>query len=173
MLKGPVCKVCAMTGVLCQVDEEKYRNGLVSDDDINLTKNLFLIEHQYPELKDLTFLKSYRVKSRDGGEVIIAMVSHPQSLNNLFLSALSKQLTNKMGVDVRVVEYSKNIKKMVSQIFDPAQVYGVSIVWLPDGSIEYDVIIHKRELKRVTIDLEDLRKVFKDMVNESIRFTII
>jgi transcription antitermination factor NusA-like protein len=165
--------VCAISGVLCQVDEERYRSGLVNDDDINLTKNLFLIEHQYPELKDLIFLKSYRVKGRDGGEVIIALVSHPQPLNNLFLSALSKQLTNKMGVDVRVVEQSKNIKKMISQIFDPAQVYGVSIMWLPDGSIEYDIMIHKRELKRIIVDLEDLRRVFKNMIHESIRFTII
>ncbi|MEM3832127.1 MAG: hypothetical protein QW128_00800 [Thermoprotei archaeon] len=162
-----------MSGVLCQVDEERYRSGLVNDDDINLTKHLFLIEHQYPELKDLIFLKSYRVKNIDGGDVIIVLVHHPQLLNSLFLSTLSKQLTNKMGVDVKVVEQSKNIKKMISQILDPAQVYGVSIMWLPDGSVEYDVMIHKRELRKVTIDLEDLRRVFKDMIHESIRFTLI
>jgi|GEM_PF-2411421 hypothetical protein len=162
-----------MSGVLCTVDEEKYRNGLVNDDDISLTKYLFSVETQYPELKDLIFLKSYRVKGKDGGEVILALVSHPQPLNNLFLSALSKQLTNKMGIEVKIIEQSRNIKKVVAQVFEPAQVYGVSIVWLPDGSIEYDVMVHKRELKRITIDLDDFRRVFKDIFNESIRFTIL
>ncbi len=172
-MKAPVCRVCAITGVLCPSCSEKYRRGVLTDLDIEVAKHMFELEPRYQGLKDLEMVKSYQVKTRGGRDAVLVIVRHPSRLDPLFLQSLSKQLSNRLKRPARVVQESKDMRRLVSQIINPARVISVSTVWLPDGSIEYDVIVGRRDSNRMFLSLESVKSVLYEIVGQRVRFTFI
>ena len=65
------------------------------------------------------------------------------------------------------------MRRLVSQIINPARVISVSTVWLPDGSIEYDVIVGRRDSNRMFLSLESVKSVLYEIVGQRVRFTFI
>lgn len=173
-MKGPVCNVCASTRVLCSSCSEKYRLGLVTDLDLDIMKVLIELENNIKELREAEFIKSYKISSEEEGkQAIIIVLRHPQRLNFTILSRISRRLSKILNNNVKVIQKLDQAKDILSQLMYPLRVYGVNIMWLPDGSIEYDVLLRRVETKRLKMDLKQVSDIASDILGRRVRFTFM
>lgn len=172
-MKANVCRICAITGILCTSCSEKHARGVLTDLDIKVAREMYLLEDKRPEIGKMEMIKAYNVKTRNGREAIVVIVRHPSFLDTHFLRALSRDLSSRLKRPVKVVQDLGEFRKTVSQLVHPARVVSVSTVWLPDGTTEYDVFISRKDLNRMFIDVDSIKKVAKNLTGRYVRFTFI
>ena len=172
-MKANVCRVCAITGILCPSCSKKYAHGVLTDLDIRVAKEMYLLEEKRSEIGKMEMVKAYNVKTRSGREAIVVIVRYPSLLDAHFLRSLSKSLSSKLKKPVKIVQDLGEFRKTVSQLVHPARVVSVSTVWLPDGTTEYDVFISRKDLNRMFIDVDSIKRVAKNLTGRYVRFTFI
>jgi transcription antitermination factor NusA-like protein len=65
---------------------------------------------------------------------------------------IAKVLQEKLGMKVRIIEKTSNIKSSAVQLLSPARVLGVNTVWLPDGSVQYVIRVSRTERRLLPAD---------------------
>jgi len=170
VVRTPVCYFCAKTGVLCATCQDRLDRGEISDIDIEVSKWFIELENSIPQLKDCTVHKAVL---GDGLLVILVSCSRGGSSKVLW-NRVSKVLSErKKGVNVRVVEKTSSIKKLVEQIVAPVRVIGANTIWLPDGSWESTLKIPRSEVKRLPAEPRVIEQIVKEISGEVVKLVAV
>ncbi len=164
-MRARVCRVCAISGVLCNVCDDNLAKGIISDIEISVAKELYEAELSFRELQDISL--EYVAEAEDGD--VFVFVSSQGYLNPSLLLSLSNLLSKKMKKNVKIVEKSKDIKRLMSQFFYPYKVLSVNEVWSPDGSHEYNVRLTPVDLKRLISKLASMEKILSNLLSSNVR----
>ncbi|BCU70472.1 transcription elongation factor NusA [Stygiolobus caldivivus] len=147
-MKIPLDYICVKSGLLCNRCQSMIDRGEVENFEVEVMKILLdLEETQFKELKDTTYHKAFKLDS-----LLILIVTSGPSMTYQKWIKVAKILQDKLGVKVRILEKSNNIKSTASQLLTPARVLGVNTVWLPDGTVQYVVRVSKYEKKFLPAD---------------------
>lgn len=111
------------------------------------------------EESKMGFLREYTYhKSIASNGLIVVMVSGPKT-SPYILARISRALSEKLGLKVRVVEKTSSLKQLAGQVLAPAQVLGVNMLWLPDGSWESIIRISRHDFRSLPAKVEVLEEV--------------
>jgi len=162
-LKTPICYFCAKSGVLCPRCQEKKDRGEITDTDVEVSKWFINFEAKNPQLRDYVIHKTVQA-----GRTLVIMVSGGGAASRQLLTKLSKQLSDEKRYNIRIVEKSSSIKRLLEQIVTPARVMGANTVWLPDGSWESTVRIPRSDLRKMPLEPTQAEDAIKQLTGEII-----
>ncbi|AWR94322.1 transcription elongation factor NusA [Acidianus brierleyi] len=147
-MKIPLDYLCVKSGLLCNRCQSLVDSGQVDSFEINVMKILLDLEDtQFKELKDSTYYKAIKVNN-----LLILLVSSGPSMTIQKWIKVAKVLQEKLGMKVRIIEKTSNIKSSAVQLLSPARVLGVNTVWLPDGSVQYVIRVSRTERRLLPAD---------------------
>jgi transcription antitermination factor NusA-like protein len=162
-LKTPICFFCAKSGVLCPRCQEKRDKGEVTEADVEVSKWFIDYEAKNPQLRDYVIHRTVKVP-----KMIIIMVSGGGGADRALLTKLSRQLSDEKRTNVRIVEKTSSIKRLLEQIVTPARVMGANTVWLPDGSWESTIRLPRSDLRKMPLDPKSAEEAIKILTGEVI-----
>jgi len=159
-LKTPICFFCAKSGVLCPRCQEKLDKGEITEADVEASKWFIDYEAKNPQLREYVIHRTVRA-----GRMMIVMVSGKTS-NRALLTKLSRQLSDEKRMNIRIVEKTSSIKRLLEQIVSPARVMGANTVWLPDGSWESTIRMPKSDVRKMPLDPKSAEEAIKILTGE-------
>ncbi len=148
-MKLPICLIDAQTNTLCRKCKQLYRDGKISDIDIEISKIIIDSSKSNKNLKNISFYSSYELS--DVVMIItrkqdIAILSSPEILDKI------KQNTHK---EIRFLEKTNDPKKLIESLLDPVPIVNLSTLYIPPHSDkEYKIEIGKQFKDKLPIPKE-------------------
>lgn len=146
----PLDTICVRSGLLCPRCEARIREGEYEEWEVDVMKALLDVGERLGG--EVRYVKAHRV----GGEVYIFLEA-PRGLPVW----LGQELSRALGARVYVVEYSKDIRRLASNLLHPARVIGLDYSYLPDGSTLLQVKVDRSPRRGV----EELAKKVLSLVS--------
>ena len=126
--------------MLCPSCQRKLQSGEISKKDLEVAQLLLSLENTYPPIQDVYFYKTVDTK-----HVLAILVGQGDMASFLsYGGKLLKELSQKVGKSVRILEYGTPERKFLEDLFAPLSIVTINRIWLPDGSIQTRVILRKR-----------------------------
>lgn len=150
--------------MLCPGCTAKIKDGDLNDNDLEIAKELYRLSQDNKAIKDVKFNRSLNV-----GNMIIILVESGEigsiiGKGGNVIRGLSKKLNKK----IRVIEESKDIKKVASDLLYPAKVYGINIVYMPDGTIIKRLRLGKEFERKLPIPIKNVKEILLLITGESV-----
>lgn len=161
----PICKICLESGFLCQACEKKVKKGEISERDVEIARLLYRLYK-----KDLVINPSFK-KSVETDGYIILLVEGPVAPLIGKGGRVVRLLSKELGKKVRVVDISSGIKKMIEDLVLPARLYGISVVYKPDGNEEYRILLKRNEKRQIPDEI--LCKIVEKVSGKSCSVTYL
>lgn len=161
--------ICVKSRVLCPRCQSLVDSGEVDEREIDVMAKLVELEERegMRVLKDATYRKSYFL-----GDLTIVVINFNRPQGVQVLSRLSRDLGEKLGTRVRVVEYSGDVKTVASQLLYPARILGVNMLWLPDGTRQHIVRVPRYDARRLPSSLETVEKALSSITGKPVRLRV-
>jgi transcription antitermination factor NusA-like protein len=159
-LKTPICSFDAKNGTLCSKCEDKLRSGHLTQADVECAVKLVKIAERDQEINKFTMINAYHV---NGDIVLVLQRSDLSALrSNVELSRkIEQQFENK----VWFVEAEATDKRFLENLFFPARILTINLIWLPDGSKLTKVIVAAKDGQVSGINVEQIQKITKTVRN--------
>ncbi|HYX55142.1 MAG TPA: hypothetical protein VE818_03200 [Nitrososphaeraceae archaeon] len=159
-MKTPICSFDAKTGTLCSKCEDKLRSGHLTQADVECAVKLVKIAERDQEINKFTMINAYHV---NGDIVLVLQRSDLSALrSNVELSRkIEQQFENK----VWFVEAEATDKRFLENLFFPARILTINLIWLPDGSKLTKVIVAAKDGQVSGINVEQIQKITKTVRN--------
>lgn len=114
-------------------------------------------------LRDAKYIRSLWL---DG--LLVIVLSMPRSSPSE-LRRLSRSIGQALNTRVQVVAYTRDVRMMAAQLATPAQVLGVNMVWLPDGSTQYVVRISRQDQRLLPARPSLIEKALNEILQVPVR----
>jgi transcription antitermination factor NusA-like protein len=164
ILKYPLDRICIKSGVYCPHCQQKIEGGIVDRSELDVLRTLVTLEDKLKFLKKGEYVRSVQLSNdiyvfvKDGFE--------PAEL-----STLEHELSRELGKRVRVIEYVPDSRRLIEQIFYPAQIAGINRVWLPDGSEILNIRISRRDRKWIEPNKDQYERLIEKIIGIKTRIT--
>ncbi len=169
IVKIPLDKICVKTGVLCPRCQSLVDRNIVSKDEIPVMKALIELEE---ESKDFRFLEKIKYVKTIWVDNLAILVVKSGGATPHQLRRLAKALSEKMGIRFQVIEKTRDLKKLSSQLLSPARVLGVNMIWLPDGSTEYVVRVSRYDQRALPTKISVLEEALSRILGSPARLRL-
>ncbi|MEB3825713.1 MAG: transcription elongation factor [Desulfurococcales archaeon] len=115
-------------------------------------------------LRNSEYVKAYML---DGFLVILIRIRGHEGFS---LSRAAREIARRVNARyVKIIDYrGKDLRYLARQLVSPAKVYGVNIVYMPDGSTVYTIRVSRRDMNRLPIDKELLEKALSTIYGEPV-----
>lgn len=160
-LKTVLCTKDTVLNQLCTECEKKLSSNKITELDITVSHKLGKLSKIFP-LTNVEFKKAIDLEEL----VVLSCTGNIGSLigtNGKIVSEITKHL----GKKVRVIEHTKNEKKMVSDLIGNARVIGLKKIFSP-GSLEYKVIVSKNDQNKLVTTTTNIENALKTLLNAQI-----
>jgi len=168
-VKMPICYFDIKSGVLCPQCQEKMRRGEITELDFRILKKLVELEEKgrFPELKNITYHRAYQAN-----KMVVILISGAENTMRPPWTRIARILSEELGLKVRLVEKTNNLRLLVEQIISPCRLLGINILWLPDGSEENTIRIPRSDKRRLPARPEVIQQLIRDIAGVSARLII-
>jgi len=160
-----LCEFCLKSGMLCSKCQAKVQSGEVSEQYIEVAKTLLSMENQNQFLQKVTLENVL-----EAGGFMVLVVGKNDSAKFNSAPKLVRDLGDKFGKRVLVIESGTKDRKFLEDLFASQHIVTINIIWLPDGSTETRVVLQGRGTKRLSKKrLQALTSVAKKVRNMDLR----
>ena len=170
-MKAPICEVCLKTDdILCPADEKKLQDGIITELDVKVARLLYKLLGDV----DVEFKKAV-----EAGDLIVIVVGKGDVPVVIGKGGKNiKALVKELGKRVRVIEgieaeTTEEIKKLVTDLFYPASVFGVNVVYKPGGETYYKILVFGREKKKLPEKPEILESVLSQIIGKEVTISFV
>lgn len=169
-MKIPLDTICVRSGVLCPRCKRLIDSGTHAQSEVDIMKALLELEEDPSNkfLREASYFKSYYVDS-----MVIVVIDVSDTIPQSMLIRLGRTLSEKLGLRVRVIRRSQDIKTFLAQIFAPARIQGVDSVWTPDGDVQHIIRISRYDARVLPFKVNQLENLLTAIFNEVYRIKII
>ena len=159
-MKTPICSFDAKTGTLCSKCEDKLRSGHLTQADVECAVKLVKIAERDQEINKFTMINAYHVNAD------IVLVLQRSDLSALRSNVeLSRKIEQQFENKVWFVEAEATDKRFLENLFFPARILTINLIWLPDGSKLTKVIVAAKDGQVSGINVEQIQKITKTVRN--------
>ena len=138
-MKLPICVIDAQTNTLCRKCKQLYREGKISDIDIEISKIILDASKSSKDLKGISFYSSYELSD------VVMVITRKQDVALLSSPEIVDKIKQNTQKEVRFLEKTNNPKKLVESLLDPVPIVNVTTLYLPPFSDkEYKIEIEKK-----------------------------
>lgn len=159
-MKTPICSFDAKTGTLCSKCEDKLQSGHLTQADVECAVKLVKIAERDQEINKFTMINAYHVNED------IVLVLQRSDLSALRSNVeLSRKIQQQFRSKVWFVEAEATDKRFLENLFFPARILTINLIWLPDGNKLTKVIVAAKNAQVSGIDVEQIQKITKTVRN--------
>ncbi|MFW9923750.1 MAG: hypothetical protein ACFFDW_10745 [Candidatus Thorarchaeota archaeon] len=173
-MKTAICTFCAQTGMFCKDCQSKINKGEVTKTEVEIAKIAAQFEKLHQTASKVTILETIE---RPG---FILLLVKPGDSKLLIGGSLDfdKRIEKVLRKPVKIMEKSKNRKKVLDDIFAPAIISGINTVFVPirnpkpgQSSIveESIVVLAPSEKDKLPGTIGELNEIIKKLLDEEVR----
>ena len=160
-----LCEFCLKSGMLCNKCRTKVESGEVSDQYIEVAKQLLTVENQYQALQKVRLDNVL-----DSGGFLVLVVGKGDAAKINADPRLTRELGDQFNKRVLVIENGVKDRQFLEDLFANQHIVTINIIWLPDGSTETRVVLQGRGTRRLSKKrLQALVNVAKIVRNMDLR----
>lgn len=168
MVKIPLDHVCVKSGVLCPRCQLLVDSGRVQSFEVDVMRALIELEESgLRNLKDTVYHKSYKE-----GDLLVIVMEFKAKISSHELARLAKNLSNKLGLKVKIVNKSGDVKQIAASLLYPARILGINTVWLPDGSTHYVIRIPRSDSRIIQNNKEMYERILSQIIGQEVEIRI-
>lgn len=159
-MKTPICTFDAKTGILCAKCETKLRLGHLTHADIEGAMKITKIAEHNQDVNKFTMISAAKVDDDfililRGSDIIVLRTN----------TSLSKKFEDEFQSKVWFVEAEATDRRFIENLFFPAKVLTVNLIWLPDGNKLTKAIITDGNPSELESNVEKIKKIAKEIRN--------
>jgi len=159
-LKTPICTFDAKTGILCAKCETKLRLGHLTHADIEGAMKITKIAEHNQDVNKFTMISAAKVDDDfililRGSDIIVLRTN----------TSLSKKFEDEFQSKVWFVEAEATDRRFIENLFFPAKVLTVNLIWLPDGNKLTKAIVTDGNRSELDSTVEKIKKIAKEIRN--------
>jgi len=159
-LKTPICTFDAKTGILCAKCETKLRLGHLTHADIEGAMKITKIAEHNQEVNKFTMISAAKVDDDfililRGSDIIVLRTN----------TSLSKKFEDEFQSKVWFVEAEATDRRFIENLFFPAKVLTVNLIWLPDGNKLTKAIVTDGNHSELESNVEKIKKIAREIRN--------
>ncbi len=159
-MKLPMCYFCLKTRVLCPQCQQKLERGELSELDFQIAEILVRMEEKlFPDLKRVTYHRAYREN-----DLVVVILSGTGNTTRPPWNKLTRKISEELGLNVRLVEKTSNLKTVAEEIIAPSRLLGVNTLWLPDGTEENTIRIPRSDARRLPAKPEVIERLIRKIL---------
>ena len=159
-MKTPICSFDAKTGTLCSKCEDRLRLGHLTQADVECAVKLVKIAERDQEINKFTMINAYHV---NGDIVLVLQRSDLSTLRSNV--EVSRKIQQQFQSKVWFVEAEATDRRFLENLFFPARILTINLIWLPDGNKLTKVIVAAKDAQVSGIDVEQIQKITKTVRN--------
>jgi transcription antitermination factor NusA-like protein len=157
-LKTPICTFDAKTGILCAKCETKLRLGHLTHADIEGAMKITKIAEHNQDVNKFTMISAAKVDDDfililRGSDIIVLRTN----------TSLSKKFEDEFQSKVWFVEAEATDRRFIENLFFPAKVLTVNLIWLPDGNKLTKAIITDGNPSELESNVKKIKKIAKEI----------
>ena len=157
-MKTPICTFDAKTGILCAKCETKLRLGHLTHADIEGAMKITKIAEHNQDVNKFTMISAAKVDDDfililRGSDIIVLRTN----------TSLSKKFEDEFQSKVWFVEAEATDRRFIENLFFPAKVLTVNLIWLPDGNKLTKAIITDGNPSELESNVEKIKKIAKEI----------
>jgi len=141
-VKYPLDRICVKSGIFCSICQRKLDSGEVGREEIDIIRTLIDLEEVHQEFRKGEYVKSYTVDNN-----VIIFLRNGWDYGDI--NKLTRSISSRLGKRVKIVQLTNDYRSLIEQVLSPVRVIGVNIVWLPDGTEQFSITIHKRDRRKL------------------------
>jgi transcription antitermination factor NusA-like protein len=151
--------------MLCSKCQAKVQSGEISKNYMEVAKSLLAMESQNQFLQKVSLENVL-----DVGGFLVLVVGKGDSAKFNSAPKLVRDLGDKFGKRVLVLESGTKDRKFLEDLFASQHIVTINMIWLPDGSTETRVVLQGRGARRLSKKrIQALTSVAKDVRNMDLR----
>jgi transcription antitermination factor NusA-like protein len=159
-LKTPICIFDAKAAILCTKCETKLRLGHLTHADVDGAIKISRLAERNQDINKFTMVRASQVDD----DFILSL--HGSDISVLRTnSSLIKKFEDEFQRKVWFVEAEARDRRFIENLFFPAKVLMVNLIWLPDGSNSTRVIISTLSKPELQLNVEKIKKIAKEIRN--------
>lgn len=148
-MKLPICVIDAQTNTLCRKCKQLYRDGKISDIDIEISKIIIDASKSNKNLKNISFYSSYELSD------VVMIITRKQDIDILSSSEIVDKIKQNTHKEVRFLEKTNDPRKLIESLLDPVPIINLSTLYIPPHSDkEYKIEIGKQFKDKLPIPEE-------------------
>jgi len=164
-LEIQLCEFCLKSGMLCNKCQAKVDSGEVDQLYIDVAKTMLEMEPRFPSLEKVRLDKVL-----ESGAYLVLLVGRGQASRISSDQRLTKELGDRFGKRVLVLENGVKDRQFLEQLFANQHILTINIIWLPDGSTETRVVLQGRGARRLSKKrIQSLVNIAKAVRNMDLR----
>ena len=157
-MKTPICTFDAKAAILCTKCETKLRLGRLIHADVDGAVKISRLAERNQDVNRFTMVRASKVDD----DFILSLRSSDISILRTN-SSLIKKFEDEFQSKVWFVEAEATDRRFIENLFFPAKVLTVNLIWLPDGSKSTKVIISAKSKLELQLNIEKIKKIAKEI----------
>ncbi|MHA1343634.1 MAG: hypothetical protein ACTSQG_06590 [Promethearchaeota archaeon] len=166
MKELPACKMCVNSGFLCTSCQAKLDQGIITEFELDLAKDLIELEEKeerFSYLKDISFYKAI-----DYEDVVILVVGSKDKLK--ITSDLIDWIKKTYEIDqIILIEKTKNPRPVVEDLIMPGKLLSLNEIFLATGEIEFKAVVRKEDKEKILFTKEELEELILELTGSTTR----
>ncbi len=167
MVLLPICERCAAGEELCPVDRDKLERGLITEEDIRVSRLLYRLDKIY-RIGDSVEM----VGVVDVGPFYILLAKGDISRLIGKRGRVIRALAREMGKPVRIVEVDVDVKKSVQDLMGKVRVVGVSKIKEGEG-VTYKVYLMRSDMKYWPYTYADAKRAVEMLLGHPVELEMV
>ena len=163
MKKLPACTTCVQTGFLCTNCQENLDNGVISQFELDLAKDLIDLEEKFSYLKDVSFFKAI-----DFEDVVILVVGKKDKLR--ITTELKDWIKETYEIDKLIlIENTKKPRPVIEALIAPYKILSLNEIFLATGDVQFKAILFKKDQDKILFTKEELEDLILELTGNITR----
>lgn len=163
MKKLPACTTCVQTGFLCTNCQENLDNGVISQFELDLAKDLIDLEEKFSYLKDVSFFKAI-----DFEDVVILVVGKKDKLR--ITNELKDWIKETYEIDKLIlIENTKKPRPVIEALIAPYKILSLNEIFLATGDVQFKAILFKKDQDKILFTKEELEDLILELTGNITR----
>ena len=159
-MKTPICSFDAKTGTLCSKCEDKLRSGHLTQVDVECAVKLVKLAERDEEINKFTMVNAYQVNE----DIVLVLQRSDLSILRSNVE-LGRRIQAQFQSKLWFVEAEATDKRFLENLFFPARILTINLIWLPDGNKLTKVIVTANNIRVSDINVEQIQKITKTVRN--------
>lgn len=157
-LQFPICNFDAKNAVLCPQCESKLETGQLTKADVDAAMKLAKLAKTNSDIEKFTMNSCKEIS----GNYVLYLSKH--DIDTIRKSrTLYRTLSGEFTGKVWLVESEANDRKFIEDLFFPAKIVSINVVWVPGGVQKTKVIISGKRTARFPIDIDQVVNIVKQL----------
>ncbi len=163
-MEYPICEICLKTGILCSGCEEKLAKGEITRLEVELATILYRLEKKHKTLSEIN-----RVKTLEENDLVVLITEEGKAGVLIGKGGkIAKIISKKLKRKIRVVEDTKDYRRIAQDLLAPARVIGVNIVYPPNESSKFKVLVAKQDITKLPASITTLERLLAKLLGKEV-----